>query len=390
MPFEEGYNLVLSTVRKGEAGRAELHEALDRVLAEDLCSDRDSPPFNKSAMDGYACRREDLANELLVKGEIPAGSVPGVTIDVNQCARIMTGAMVPEGADCVLMLEHAVSTGLNRIRATRITDQANICYRAEDLRKGDLIIPAGTWLRPSHIAVLASAGVIKPLLFRQPSIGVLSTGNELVEPDRTPMPHQIRNSNGPQLLAQLKGMGVHAGNEGISGDSLEEVRDHLSQMLGKYDVILVSGGVSVGDYDFVPAVLETLGAEILLHGLNVKPGKHLLFARLNNRFVFGLPGNPVSSFVQFELLIKPFLKKWMGWNGPDPFYAVPLGTDFVRRKAENMLFIPVRACMDGSVVPVEYHGSAHIQAFTGADAILEIPVGTAEIKKGDIVHVRPL
>jgi molybdopterin molybdotransferase len=388
--FEQARKLVLSAVTPGAALQTDLLHSLNRVLAEDVFADSDMPPFNKSAMDGYACRHSDLGGELKIIDEIPAGSVPNKTIEENQCARIMTGAMVPEGADFVLMKEYAEKSGPDTIRCTRLSQHSNICYRAEDIREGDRILSKGTLLNPSHIAVLATFGISRPLVYSVPAVAVISTGNELVEPDQAPRKQQIRNSNGPQLMAQLEGMGISADYLGIVRDSERDVYDSLSLAFAKYDVILISGGVSVGDYDYVPAVLEKLGAAIQLHGLNVKPGKHLLFATLKETAVFGLPGNPVSSFVQFELLVRQFLLKKMGCEKSSMELYVPMAVNYYRQKAENMLFVPVSFTEDGMVQPIEYHGSAHIHAYTMADGILEIPVGKNDLKKGEFVHVRPL
>jgi molybdopterin molybdotransferase len=185
-------------------------------------------------------------------------------------------------------------------------------------------------------------------------------------------------------------MGISADYLGILKDNETEVMEGLGAAIQKYDIVLISGGVSVGDYDFVPVVLNRLGANVLLHGLNVKPGKHLLFAKLGNRSIFGLPGNPVSSLVQFELLVKPFILKRMGCNRIPGELKLPMATCFRRQKADNLMFVPVTITAEGAVLPLEYHGSAHIHALAGADGILEIPVGKHEINQGEIVHVRQL
>jgi molybdopterin molybdotransferase len=390
IPFGEGQEIVFAAAVPVTAVRIDLTDSLNCVLAEDVFADTDMPPFNKSAMDGYACRKEDLGNELLIIDEIPAGSVSRKMIGQNQCARIMTGAMVPEGADFVLMKEFAVKTGINSIICSKLSEQANICYRAEDITRGELMLTKGTLIKPPHIAVLASIGIDRPLVFSRPSVAVISSGDELVEPSAIPQLQQIRNSNGFQLIAQLKAMGISPDYLGILKDSESEVMSGLESATQKYDIVLISGGVSVGDYDFVPAVLIRLGAKILLHGLNVKPGKHLLFARLGNRSIFGLPGNPVSSLVQFELLVKPFILKQMGCTRIPGELKLPMAAGFRRQKADNLLFVPVTLTAEGTVLPLEYHGSAHIHAYSGADGILEIPVGQHEIKKGEIVHVRQL
>ena len=390
IPFEEALNLVLDTVKPVTTVKVNLQDSLHRILAEDVYADRDMPPFHKSAMDGYACRKEDLAHELTIIEELPAGSVPQKTIKRNQCSKIMTGAMVPEGADCVVMKEHVTITGPNTIRCSELSVQSNICYRGEDLKKGELILEKGTLLKAPQIAILASVGIAHPLVAKQPSVAVFSTGSELVEPDELPQQQQIRNSNSYQLVAQLASMGISASYSGIVKDEVEEVHEKLVAALRQFDVVLVSGGVSVGDYDYVPEILHRLGAQILFHGLNVKPGKHLLFAQTGNKFVIGLPGNPVSSFVQFELLVKPFLLEMMGSKRKKILFKMPIATDYFRKKADNMLFVPVSFSEEGTIQLLEYHGSAHIHAYTGADGILTIPVGIHEIKKGEIVYVRPL
>jgi len=390
IPFDQALELVLAAAKPVTTVKVKLQDSLHRILAEDVYADRDMPPFHKSAMDGYACRREDLLNELTIVEELPAGSVPLKTIQKNQCAKIMTGAMVPEGADCVIMKEHVTITGPNTIRCSGDSLQSNICYKGEDVEKGALILEKGISLKAPHLAILASVGIAHPLVARPPIVAVFSTGSELVEPDVFPQQQQIRNSNSYQLLAQLASMGISASYSGIVKDEVEEVHERLVAALRQFDVVLVSGGVSVGDYDYVPEILHRLGAQILFHGLNVKPGKHLLFAQIGDKFVIGLPGNPVSSFVQFELLVKPFLLEMMGSKRKKILFQMPIAADYFRKKADNMLFVPVSFSEEGTVQLLEYHGSAHIHAYTGADGILTIPVGIHEIKKGEIVHVRPL
>lgn len=380
----------MSAAKPGPAVKVSLGDSLHCVLAEEVCADRDVPPFDKSAMDGYACRKADLDKELQVVEEIPAGNVPQKTVGPSQCARIMTGAMLPAGADVVVMKEFVEITGNETIKCFHPAANSNVCYRAEDLREGEAIISRGTLLQPQHLAVLASVGVDHPLVWKHPAVAVLSTGSELVEPSEQPQQQQIRNSNSYQLVAQLKNIGITADYLGIVRDEEQEVYQRLAAATRQYEVVLISGGVSVGDYDYVPEVLSRLGARTVLHGLNVKPGKHLLFATLGDKFVFGLPGNPVSSFVQFELLVRPFLLRRMGHQGTQKVLKLPLAEDYTRKKADNLLFLPVTLSGEGAVQLLEYHGSAHIHAYTQATGILEIPVGVNEIKKGDLVYVRPL
>jgi molybdopterin molybdotransferase len=387
--FEEALHIVASSKIPLAVEEIPLIKALNRVLAMDILSDVDMPPYDKSAMDGFACRKEDLDNELMIVEEIPAGKVPVKSIASGQCSRIMTGAMLPQGADYVLMKEHAAILTFDSIKCSRFSENPNICYRGEDVKSGDLILSAGTKLLPAHLAIMAAAGCIRPMVYTMPKIAVISTGNELVEPDKKPGSGKIRNSNGIQLTAQTIHFGLHADYLGIIPDNKEKLTEVMTGALKKYQVILISGGVSVGDYDFVPSVLQQLNVDIMIHGMNVKPGKHLLFGRRENHFVLGLPGNPVSSFVLFEMLVKPLLNSLTGNSDKSGWLSVPLAREYNRKKDDTLFFIPV-SLNDGKALPVEYHGSAHINAYSGAGGIMEIPVGVRSIRERDMVNVRPI
>jgi molybdopterin molybdotransferase len=390
IPFEEALKIINTLTVPLSAEKVPLMKSLNRILAEDIKQDTDMPPFDKSAMDGYACRKADLDNVLEVIEEIPAGKVPQKQIGANQCARIMTGAMVPHGADFVVMKEHVEIYPRGGIRCIQINAQANICYRGEDGHAGDVVLSQGQKLLPAHIAIMAASGYSDSRVYQLPRVAVVSTGNELVEPGAVPGTGKIRNSNGYQLTAQVMQQDLPVTYLGIVPDDARLLSDALSSALDHYDLILISGGVSVGDYDFVPEVLNRLGVEILFHGMQVKPGKHMLAGRKGNRFVMGLPGNPVSSFVQFEVLVKPLLGRMMGMRWQPVSLYLPLEEKYTRKKSDIMFFIPVSFSAAGTVVALEYHGSAHINSYAAAQGIMTIPVGVSEIQKGEIVHVRPI
>jgi molybdopterin molybdotransferase len=387
--FENALAILKTYSSKQKTENVDLYHALDRILAEDIHSDVDMPPFNKSAMDGFACRKSDLKNTLVVIEEIPAGTTPAKTIGENQCARIMTGAMVPDGADFVVMIEHVETVDTKHVRCTHETSQTNICLLGEDVKVGELVIKSGTKILPSHIAILASVGCWLPLVYRVPSIAIISTGNELVEPVVKPGSSKIRNSNSYQIYAQIQQMGILPTYLGIVRDDQNSLDKVLASSLQDFDVTLISGGVSVGDYDFVPMILSKLGVNIPFHGMDVKPGKHLLFGEKDNHFVFGMPGNPVSSFVQLEVMVKPFLAKLMGREEENVPWYLPLDEEFVRSK-DQMILIPAILTGHGTVIPAEYHGSAHIHSYIQAQVIMEIPKGVLKINKGGQVRVRPL
>ncbi len=389
--FEEALKKVLESAHTLGTEIVKFENSLNHVLAENIVSDVDMPPFDKSAMDGYACRREDLQNELEVVEVIPAGHWPEKKIGRNQCSKIMTGAPLPQGADTVIMIEQVREVAdNNKIIFTGENTKSNVCPLGDDVKTGDVVLKKGTLIRSKHIPVLASVGAVEIKVYRQPRIAIVSTGNELVEPNIKPGLSQIRNSNGYQLVCQVKELGMPAIYSGIAKDNFEATQTTFEKAIAEADVVIMSGAVSVGDYDFVPDVLKQSGFEIHFHGVSVKPGKRTLFATDKNKWFIGVPGNPVSAFVQFETLIKPLLMKIIGNSAVQPVLKLPLETDFKRKNAGRKAYEPIVLTPEGLVRKIEYHGSAHINSLSYADGLMEIELGIKEIKKGTSVHVRPI
>ena len=388
---DEAYKTMMSHARFLGWETVSLEEALGRVLAcEEISSDMDMPPFIKSAMDGYACRREDLANTLQVVGTVNAGVVCEVSVERNQCAKIMTGAMVPEGADCVIMVEQCEELDGDAIRFTGESTRDNLCLRGEDIRKGDVVLRTGTCLRPQHIALLASVGCVRPKVARQPRVGIISTGDELVEPTTKPSVSQIRNSNATQLVSHVQSMSAIPTYYGIAKDSLESIDRSLRKAISENDVVLLSGGVSMGDLDFVPDVMMANGLDILFTEIAVQPGKPTTFAVSDGMYCIGLPGNPLATFNQFELLVKPFLHRLMGHDYGHADLRLPMASMRSRKSAVRENWFPVRIVDDGAVMPCEVHGSAHVAAMCQADGLAKMPAGLASLERGDLVRVRML
>lgn len=388
LPFEKALAIVLDSVSQLGSERVDIGDALNRILAEDVKSDIDMPPFNRSAMDGYACRMEDLANELAIIETIPAGKLPEKTIGPNQCAKIMTGAPVPQGADCVVMVEFTENPTEKTVRFTGSKTSRNISPKGEDLKAGDEILRKGIRIEPRHIAALASVGCVNLCVSIRPKIGIIATGNELVEPAEKPAVSQIRNSNSFQLSAQIQRVGGIVQDYGIVGDEEEKIESTLKRAITENDVVILSGGVSMGDYDLVPGVLKKNGVEVLFEKIAVKPGKPTVFGVHKDAFCFGLPGNPVAIFVIFELVVKPFLYKMMGCDFSHRDIPMPLDEAIRRKKTKRQFWVPVAITDSGRAKAVEYHGSAHIGSLCGADGLVSMNVGIAEIKKGTIVKVR--
>ncbi|MCK5850062.1 MAG: molybdopterin molybdotransferase MoeA [Kiritimatiellae bacterium] len=386
--FDEAYKIAISSARPVETENVNIGHALHRILAEDAVSDINMPPFNKSAMDGYACRRNDLTTELTVIETIPAGKTPLHSIGEKECAKIMTGGVVPEGADCVIMVEFTEITGDNRIRFTSQDTQNNICLKAEDVRKGDIVVRAGEIILPQHIAVLASIGCTQPLVSQKARVGIIATGNELVEPTERPNNAQIRNSNSGQLCAQVESMTCTAQYYGIAEDSRDTIGTVIGRAAEENNVIIVSGGVSAGDYDFVPPMLKENDFELLFEQVATKPGKPTVFGISDSAFCFGLPGNPVSTFILFEILVKPFLYRIMGYDFIPSSMPMRLKKQITRKKINRDSWIPVKQVSREEVEPVEYHGSGHVHSLVGADGMICIKHGTHELTKGTLVDVR--
>ncbi len=387
--LEDAVNIILKFARIEKGERINLDSALHRVLAEDVFSDMNMPPFNKSAMDGFACRLADIDQELEIIETIPAGKIPANNIGPGQCSRIMTGAPIPEGADCVIMIEDSKVTG-SKIKILQHPDKSNICYLGEDIRKGDKVLQKGTRLMPQHISVLAATGYIKPLVYQQPLIAVMVSGDEIVEPHIKPENAKIRNSNGYQLLSQLIHSGCKVDYKGIVTDEMPELEKTIKFSFEESRILIITGGASKGDYDLVPHVMRRLGFRVHFTEVAIQPGKPFNFSTRKNLVCFGLSGNPVSSFIQFEVLVKPYLHTILGKNKSPSRLFMPLGEKINRKKTEREYFFPVGISEDFLAIPLDFHGSAHINALTNAFGVASMPAGKAQLKKGELVNVRPL
>lgn len=389
--FDSAFNIVMDSVTPLPVEDVTLHASLGRTLAEPIVSDMNMPPFNKSAVDGYACRKADMANLLEMVEVVAAGQVPKKIIGENQCTKIMTGAMLPEGADCVLMVEDTEVVGCNHIKYKSDKVKNNICLLGEDIQTNDVALPVGVVVLPQHIAVMAALGYDQVKVFRKPVVAILSTGDELVEPGQKPNIGQIRNSNGHQLVAQVIRAGGVPNYMGIVEDTERATFDAVKTALESSDILLLTGGVSMGDFDFVPSVLIRCGVDLLFDSVAVQPGKPTTFGKTDvGKLVVGLPGNPVSSFTQFELLVRPAMQAMMGGLSKNQFEKRVLAVDYSRKRTDRLAFVPVTITDSGEVLPTEYHGSAHIFSLPNSDAIMAVPLGVSELKKGDKVDVRSI
>jgi molybdopterin molybdotransferase len=391
---DEALRIVLEKTSILEAVEVPLAEAVGAVLAEAVTSDMDLPPFDKSAMDGYAVRGEDVARlpvELSVVEELAAGSTPSQSTRPGTCAKIMTGAPVPEGADVVIPVENTESVSGGRVRILRAdVAHRNICVRGEDTRKGAEVLPVGRVLGPPEMGLMASVGREKVSVYRRPRVAVLATGDELVKPSCLPGPGRIRNANSSILLGCCRLAGVPADDLGIARDNRSDLRAKIAQGLER-DVLLVSGGVSTGEWDLVPGVFDEMGATTHFATVQMKPGRPTVFATKERRVIFGLPGNPVSTLVTFRLFVWPCLRKMMGHPQPAPAPVKAVLASAASVRGDRVACIPAKLRREAdrwTVELVETRGSADLVGFCRADALAILEPGRYDA--GSPVDALPL
>lgn len=317
---EEARTIVQTHVRPGAIRQVPLEDAAGYILAQDIVSRDNIPLFDNSGMDGFAVRTADLAHlpaTLLVSDDIAAGTAPSAAVSPGACARIMTGAPVPAGADAIVPVEWTRDDREGLVVVERAPSAGQfIRWGGRDVAAGDKVLRAGTLITPPVVGMLATVGAVPVPVFAQPAVAIVTTGDELVPPDRSleGMPGCIRNSNGPALQAQVLAAGGRAGRYLHATDDRDDIRAVLQEALAA-DVIVLSGGVSVGKYDYVKEVLGELGLQLLFWRVRQRPGKPLAFGLLEGKPVFGLPGNPVSSSVCFEQYVRPALRQMQGGDG---------------------------------------------------------------------------
>ena len=396
---EEAFEYVGEWVRPLSATRVALGESLGLRLAEPIVSDRDSPPFDKSMLDGYAIAVDDPAPTRRIIEQVIAGDVPHHAIEPGVAILVMTGAPVPDGADAVVKHEETERLDETTVRlpAEKIAAGSGIFRRGSSFQQGQEVIPSGKQLKAVDLALLAEVGKAMVSVIPQPRVAVLSTGNELVECGQQLAAGQIRNSNGPMLVAAIQEVGATPLDLGIARDDVAELRGAIAQGL-EADILLITGGVSAGVMDLVPAVLAELGVTQVFHKVRMKPGKPLWFgtreAAGRRTLVFGLPGNPVSTLVSFQLFVKPAIAALAGGK----FSAVmPLRGQLAaaaKHRGDRPTYHPCRldrnAQGQDTVEPLLWRGSADLAALTDANGLMLLPAGDYELAVGTSVDVLPL
>jgi len=383
---EEAENAIAAFPFSVKGETVTLPAAQGRFLAQDIFSPIDVPEFDRAAMDGYAYISGDDSPDFKVVETIPAGTAPMIVVTPGQCAKIMTGAMIPVGADRVVRRECTIEKD-GFMRIVKEDGNLNIRCKGEDLQAGKLVMARGTPLHPAQVAMLASLGLVEILVAQPVRVGIITTGSELADPGAPLAPGQVYNSNSYSLAAQIREIGAEPLTLGRVADDEEATVEAIASGVNACSVLILSGGVSAGDFDYVPSAMKKAGFTLHVEKIAVQPGMPTVFGTLMDKAAFGLPGNPVSTFVIFEVFIKPLLLRLMGHAYRPQVQPAVMTFTFSRSHSERTAFIPV-TCRHGRVSLVPYHGSAHLHALSQANALLRVPAGQDAIPAGSTVDVR--
>ena len=393
----DALNLILKNIHPLKVVSKPLSESHGYILAEEVSADRDMPPADRSAMDGFAVRSSDLTHcpcSLHLAGEVPAGSPALQTVLPGTCVRVLTGANIPPGADSVVMVEETEETGDIVTFRNPAKPGSNIRRQGEESKKGDILFSEGTVLGAAQIGLCAAVGKAELKVYSRPGVAVLCTGKELLDASESVQPHQIRDSNGPALCTALSTWGFTEITHNILPDNLEVITEELNRITALNDIVLLTGGVSVGEYDFVPEAVNRIGATIHFHKVAMKPGKPHLYATLpGNRHLFGLPGNPLSVLTGFYEFVLPALRRLSGMAEERCRTSVYLPlSNSVSSKKDRVRFILAKLHWNAKgpeAEPLISRGSADLTAGSKADGVIVVPENTGEIPSGAIAEFRP-
>ncbi len=394
---EEAQKVILGNIRSSGSEEITILESMGRTISKDYCSKDDIPPFDNSAMDGYAVSSSEVAGAnrqkpviLDVIEDLPAGRVAKREIKKGQGIRIMTGAPIPCGADAVIMVEKTQADG----GKVKIFESAkageNIRCAGEDIKRGELVLRKGKIIGPAEIGILASLGVKSVEVAKSPGVGILATGDELVEIEEDLTAGKIRNSNSYSLSGQVKKAGGIPHHLGIVSDDKSEIRRKIEEGL-ENDILLISGGVSVGEYDYVKEVMADLNGRIEFWKVAIRPGKPLVFGVINGKPVFGLPGNPVSSMVSFEVFVRPAILKMLGQKGDNRREVDAILEESIKKKKDFKYFLRAKTEWKGGEYRTKTtgpQGSGILKSMALANSLIILSEGEEFVEKGRQVTVR--
>lgn len=395
LPIERGLEIVMAAARtKDRPDRmpveaVTLLDSVHRILREDVFSDADSPRFDKAIRDGFAVRFADIAQvpaTLSIVGESRAGFGSDIEIRSGQCCEIMTGAPLPPGADAVVMVENTQRLSPTQVRILKsVRENEGLLRRGAEARMGERILQAGRKIGLADLGLLAGTGKPSVLVSRKPRVAVVATGDELVEVDTIPQPGQIRNSNTYTICAQVREAGAEPVALGIARDNLDDLRAKIAQGL-EHDVLIVSGGVSMGKYDLVETVFAEFGVEVLFDEIAMKPGKPTVFGHRNETYVFGLPGNPISTMVSFHMFVRPLILFLLKAESTSPRVLEAKLESAAKCDPERAALVPALVRFsDGQywIRTTPWKGSSDLVGLARANALIMIPRRTGNLELGD-------
>jgi molybdopterin molybdotransferase len=391
---EEAERIILS--QKTDYGKEEilLSESTGRVLAEELKADRDLPPFDRVSMDGIAIKFRSFekgGRRFKINGTQAAGEAPLSIHEEDECIEIMTGAALPSSADTVVPYEDLeITDSIAIIQVQDLRKGQNIHQAGKDKKKGEIVAQANQIITPAIIGAAASTGRTKLAVKKLPGMVVISTGDELVDIDSTPSQYQIRRSNSDSIVAALKPYGIHADSIHLP-DDLNIIKKEIKTCLDRYDVLLLTGGISMGKFDYVPKALEEVSVEKIFHKVQQRPGKPFWFGRYQNKLLFALPGNPVSSFFCLYRYVLPWLKNTLGLPSSN-VYAVLNESFGFQPPLTYFMQVKLHSNEKGELIanPVKGNGSGDFSSLVEADGFMELPADRSVFKEGDVFRIWPL
>jgi len=397
IPVKEAVQLVMEHCRELDFETVALDDAYGRILAEPIIAEHDVPPFDRSAYDGYAISAIDSKGasserpvSFRVIGEIGAGHVGERALRTGEAYRIMTGAILPENADAIVMLEETKKADEGFSIEKPLEEKQNISFQGEDARKGEKLIEAGSFIHPGTIALLATFGYASVKVAKRPVASIISTGTELLDVGEKLVPGKIRNSNGPMLQGQLDRMGMTYKSYGMMEDDLDACTQLVQKALRESDVIITTGGVSVGDYDYLPEIYKRLGAKVLFNKVMMRPGSVTTVAVLDGKLLFGLSGNPSACFTGFELFARPAMLKMMGSHSPFmPRMKAKLGADFLKKNPFTRFIRSIWTMEEDGpvVVPAGFNKSNAVSSIARGNCLIVLPSDSEGYQKGMEVDI---
>lgn len=392
---DEALKLVLENIEDYGEEKISVLDSYNRVLVNDIYALNDDPPFSKSSMDGYAYNKEDENKDdyVLIKNKIIyAGLCDKIKVNSGECVKIMTGAMLPENCNAVQRVEwtEKIEADKTTIKFTKKEISNNIIKKGNNKKTGEKILDK-KFLLPKDIAILAGFGFSNIDVKKKIKVAVVSTGDEIANIGESLKEGQIYDANAPMLVSRTLALSSDSKFYGKVNDDEREIKNILSKAIEENDIVLISGGVSMGDFDYVHKELLELGVKQIFHGLAMKPGKPLFFGKLNKKAVFALPGNTVSSFMTFEIMVKAYILSCLGLNYDSSYTNAVLTDEFKRKDNERLEYVPVKLIHNNTKLEaklINYNNSSMIASFSEANGILKIDIGVSNIKAGSVVDVR--